>query len=63
MIAVTANGGASAPEATVVKSAGPRADIGTGGSVGREGPIGADWCRLASSFVAQRVRLPETGCG
>jgi chloride channel protein, CIC family len=58
MIAVAENGGRIRPEVTVVKALASAACIGTGGSVGREGPIVQIGAALASSF-GQWVRMPE----
>ena len=58
MIAVAENGGRIRPQVTVVKAFASALCIGTGGSVGREGPIVQIGAALASSF-GQWVRMPE----
>ncbi len=58
MIAVAENGGRIRPQVTVVKALASAVCIGTGGSVGREGPIVQIGAALASS-VGQWVRMPE----
>lgn len=58
MIAVAQNGGRIRPQVTVVKALASAVCIGTGGSVGREGPIVQIGAALASSF-GQWVRMPE----
>lgn len=58
MIAVAENGGRIRPQVTVVKALASAVCIGTGGSVGREGPIVQIGAALASSF-GQWVRMPE----
>lgn len=58
MIAVAENGGRIRPQVTVVKALASALCIGTGGSVGREGPIVQIGAALASSF-GQWVRMPE----
>jgi CIC family chloride channel protein len=58
MIAVAENGGRIRPQVSVVKAIASAVCIGTGGSVGREGPIVQIGAALASS-VGQWVRLPE----
>lgn len=58
MIAVAENGGRIRPQVTVVKAVASAVCIGTGGSVGREGPIVQIGAALASSF-GQWVRMPE----
>jgi chloride channel protein, CIC family len=58
MIAVAENGGRIRPQVSVVKAIASALCIGTGGSVGREGPIVQIGAALASS-VGQWVRLPE----
>ncbi len=58
MIAVAANGGRIRPQVTVVKALASALCIGTGGSVGREGPIVQIGAALASS-LGQWVRMPE----
>lgn len=59
MIAVAENGGRIRPQVTVVKALASALCIGTGGSVGREGPIVQIGAALASSF-GQWVRMPES---
>jgi CIC family chloride channel protein len=56
MLAVSENGGRIRPQVTVVKALASAICIGTGGSVGREGPIVQIGAALASS-VGQRVRM------
>ncbi len=58
MIAVADGGGRIRPQVSVVKAVASALCIGTGGSVGREGPIVQIGSALASS-MGQRVRLPE----
>lgn len=58
MIAVAENGGRIRPQVVVVKALASALCIGTGGSVGREGPIVQIGAALASSF-GQWVRMPE----
>jgi chloride channel protein, CIC family len=58
MIAVADNGGRIRPQVTVVKALASALCIGTGGSVGREGPIVQIGAALASS-LGQWVRMPE----
>ena len=58
MIAVAENGGRIRWQVSVVKSLASALCIGSGGSVGREGPIVQIGSALASS-VGQWVRLPE----
>jgi chloride channel protein, CIC family len=58
MIAVAENGGRIRPQVSVVKALASAICIGTGGSVGREGPIVQIGSALASSF-GQWVRMPE----
>lgn len=58
MIAVAENGGRIRPQVTVVKALASAMCIGTGGSVGREGPIVQVGAALASS-IGQWVRMPE----
>jgi chloride channel protein, CIC family len=58
MAAVAENGGRIRPQVTVVKALASALCIGTGGSVGREGPIVQIGSALASSF-GQWVRVPE----
>src|SRR6202451_2468869 len=59
MVAVADNGGRIRWQVAVVKSLASALTIGSGGSVGREGPIGQIGSSLASS-VGQWVRLPES---
>ena len=58
MIAVAEQGGRIRPQVTVVKALASAVCIGTGGSVGREGPIVQIGSAFASS-VGQAVRLPD----
>ena len=58
MIAVADNGGRIRPQVTAVKAIASALCIGTGGSVGREGPIVQIGSALASS-LGQWVRMPE----
>ena len=58
MLAVAENGGRIRPQVSVVKAVASAVCIGTGGSVGREGPIVQIGSALASSF-GQWVRMPE----
>ena len=58
MIAVAEGGGRIRPQVAAVKSVASALCIGTGGSVGREGPIVQIGSALASS-LAQWVRMPE----
>ena len=58
MIAVAENGGRIRPQVSVVKALASALCIGTGGSVGREGPIVQIGSALASS-VGQWIRMPE----
>lgn len=58
MIAVAEQGGRIRPQVSVVKAVASALCIGTGGSVGREGPIVQIGSALASSF-GQWVRMPE----
>jgi CIC family chloride channel protein len=58
MIAVADNGGRIRPQVSVVKAVASALCIGTGGSVGREGPIVQIGSALASS-VGRWVRMPE----
>src|ERR1700739_511188 len=58
MIAVAKNGGRIRPQVTVVKALASALCIGTGGSVGREGPIAQIGAALASG-LGQWVRMPE----
>jgi CIC family chloride channel protein len=59
MLAVAENGGRIRPQVTVVKAVASAVCIGTGGSVGREGPI----IQIGSAFAStlgQSVRMSET---
>ncbi len=58
MIAVADNGGRIRPPVSVVKALASALCIGTGGSVGREGPIVQIGSALASS-IGQRIKMPE----
>jgi chloride channel protein, CIC family len=58
MLAVAENGGRIRPQVTVVKALGSAICIGTGGSVGREGPIVQIGAALAST-LGQFVRMSE----
>jgi len=60
MIAVAGNGGRIRPPVSVVKAVASAVCIGTGGSVGREGPIVQIGSALASAF-GQRAKMPEPG--
>jgi chloride channel protein, CIC family len=59
MIAVAANGGRIRPQVSVVKAVASALCIGTGGSVGREGPIVQIGSALASG-LGQWVQMPES---
>ncbi|MFD1720570.1 chloride channel protein [Amnibacterium endophyticum] len=59
MIAVAEQGGRIRPRVAAVKALASAVTIGSGGSVGREGPIVQIGSALASSF-GQWVRLPES---
>ncbi|HWC34563.1 MAG TPA: chloride channel protein [Mycobacteriales bacterium] len=59
MLAVAERGGRIAPAVAAVKSAASALCIGTGGSVGREGPIVQIGSALGST-IGQRLRLPES---
>jgi CIC family chloride channel protein len=59
MIAVADNGGRIRPRVSAVKALASALCIGTGGSVGREGPIVQVGSALASG-VGQWVRMPES---
>lgn len=59
MLAVAENGGRIRPRVTVVKALASAVCIGSGGSVGREGPIVQIGSALASTF-GQVVRMPES---
>lgn len=58
MVAVSENGGRIRPQVTVVKAIASALCIGTGGSVGREGPIVQIGAAMASG-LGQWVRMPE----
>ena len=58
MIAVADNGGRIRPQVALVKALASALCIGTGGSVGREGPIVQIGSALAST-VGQRIKVPE----
>jgi len=58
MIAVAGNGGRIRPQVSVVKAVASALCIGTGGSVGREGPIVQIGSALASGF-GQWAKMPE----
>jgi CIC family chloride channel protein len=58
VIAVADHGGRIRPQVSVVKALASALCIGTGGSVGREGPIVQIGSALASS-LGQRVKMPE----
>lgn len=59
MLAVAERGGRIGPQVAVVKALASALCIGTGGSVGREGPIVQIGSALGST-LGQLVRLPET---
>ncbi len=59
MIAVSEDGGRIRPQVSVVKAIASAVCIGTGGSVGREGPIVQIGSALASGF-GQLARMPES---
>ena len=59
MIAVADHGGRIRPQVSVVKAVASAVCIGTGGSVGREGPIVQIGSALASG-LGQWIRMPET---
>jgi chloride channel protein, CIC family len=59
MLAVADNGGRIRPQVSIVKALASAICIGTGGSVGREGPIVQIGSALASS-VGQWIRMSET---
>jgi H+/Cl- antiporter ClcA len=59
MIAVSDNGGRLRPQVSVIKALASALCIGTGGSVGREGPIVQIGLALASGF-GQWVKMPES---
>jgi len=58
MVAVAENGGRIRPQVSVVKAVASAVCIGTGGSVGREGPIVQIGSALASG-LGQWVKMPE----
>ena len=58
MVAVAENGGRIRPQVSVIKAVASALCIGTGGSVGREGPIVQIGSALAST-LGQWVRMPE----
>ncbi len=58
MLAVAENGGRIRPQVSVVKAVASAVCIGTGGSVGREGPIVQIGSALASG-LGQWVKMPE----
>src|ERR1700722_9411304 len=58
MVAVAENGGRIRPQVRLVKAVASAVCIGTGGSVGREGPIVQIGSALASAF-GQWTRMPE----
>ena len=58
MVAVAENGGRIRPQVSIVKALASALCIGTGGSVGREGPIVQIGSALASAF-GQWTRMPE----
>jgi CIC family chloride channel protein len=58
MIAVAENGGRIRPQVSLVKALASALCIGTGGSVGREGPIVQIGSALASG-LGQRIGMPE----
>lgn len=63
MIAVAENGGRIRPQVTVIKAVASALCIGTGGSVGREGPIVQIGAALASSFDSgSACRRADCGC-
>src|SRR5262249_40177158 len=59
MLAVSENGGKIRPQVALVKSLASAICIGSGGSVGREGPIVQIGSALGSS-LGQVARVPET---
>jgi chloride channel protein, CIC family len=59
MVAVAENGGRIRPQVSVVKALASAVCIGTGGSVGREGPIVQIGSAMASA-LGQRLRMPES---
>jgi chloride channel protein, CIC family len=58
MLAVAENGGKIRPQVSLVKALASALTIGSGGSVGREGPIVQIGSALGSS-LGQRLKLPE----
>jgi CIC family chloride channel protein len=58
MLAVAENGGRIRPQVSAVKAVASAITIGTGGSVGREGPIVQIGSALASG-LGQWIRMPE----
>src|ERR1700759_1672075 len=60
MLAVAENGGRIRPQVTVVKAFASALCIGTGGSVGREGPIVQIGSALGST-LGQLLRVPSGG--
>ncbi|MEA9983836.1 chloride channel protein [Subtercola sp. RTI3] len=58
MVAVAVNGGRIRPQVAIVKAFASALTIGTGGSVGREGPIVQIGSAMASS-LGQWLRMPE----
>ncbi len=58
MIAVANNGGRIRPQVSIVKALASAVCIGTGGSVGREGPIVQIGSAIASS-LGQWIKMPE----
>lgn len=58
MVAVAENGGRISPRVALVKSLASALTIGSGGSVGREGPIVQIGAALASG-LGQWIRMPE----
>jgi CIC family chloride channel protein len=59
MIAVAGEGGRIRPQVSVVKAIASAVCIGTGGSVGREGPIVQIGSALAST-IGQWIKMPES---
>jgi CIC family chloride channel protein len=59
MVAVAENGGRIRPQVAVVKALASALTIGTGGSVGREGPIVQIGSAMASA-IGQRIRTPDS---
>jgi hypothetical protein len=62
MLAVTERGARIAPQVAVVKSIASALCIGSGGSVGREGPIVQIGSALGSS-LGQWLKVPDPGSG